>query len=78
MNKFNSEHVEISKFEKNLLPVTYSFLYNFRNKIRRKNDSYYGVEVDAYKTNAFYPSGHYKPISKIVNLGVFEDKNGDS
>lgn len=78
MNKFNLEHVQISKFEKDLLPVTYSFIYNFRNKRRRKNDAFYGVEVEAYKTDAFYPSGHYKPISKIINLRVFENKDGDS
>jgi hypothetical protein len=78
MSKYNSDHVEISQFEKSLLPITYSFIYNFRSKIRRKNDAYYGLDVEAYKTTSFYPSGHHKPISKIINLKVFENKDGNS
>jgi hypothetical protein len=73
MSKYNSNYVEISKFEKQLLPVTYSLMYNFKGKKRKKGSSYYGIDVLAYNTTTFYPSGHCKPLSKIINLTVFNE-----
>ncbi len=76
MSKFNSKNVEISKFEKKFLPVTYNRLYNFISSRKKKGSIYDGLEVLSYNTSTFYPSGHYKPISKIVKLNVFEnDRN---
>lgn len=71
MSKYDAQHVELAESEKSLLPVTYSLIYNFKRKITRKGSAYYGIEVTAYNTTTFYPSGHHKPISKIIDLDVF-------
>ncbi len=71
MSKYDTKHVELADAERKHLPVTYSLIYNFKRKIARKGSAYYGVEVTAYNTTTFYPSGHHKPISKIIDLDVF-------
>lgn len=57
------------------LPLIYKYLYRFKYLFvkRKKNNTTHGINVDRYNTTAFFPEGHHKPISKIVDMSVFKN-----
>jgi hypothetical protein len=65
---------KIPKHHFKSLPLMYKYLYSFKYLFVKKSNTTYGIPVDRYNTTSYFPEGHHKPISKIVNLAVFENQ----
>lgn len=54
-------------------PLTFLKLIKFdiSNKTNPKDKFYSGIVSNPYQTPKFYPTGHFRPISKVVNMESF-------
>lgn len=73
MNNFYKKYFNIGKTIG--LPILYKYLYLY--KFKKSDGSTNNVRVDAYNSSSFPPDGHYKPISKIIDLKNFDKKNDE-
>jgi|GEM_PF-4204462 hypothetical protein len=69
MNRFEQAFYPLDETIKKHLPVSYNFLYKFNKRgiVKKKGDAYYGIRVAVLNTSKFYPWGHTKPISKMID-----------
>jgi hypothetical protein len=76
MSRFEQEFHPLDETIKKNLPVSYNFLYKFNKRgiVKKKGDAYYGIKVTILNTSKFYPWGHTKPISKIVDFTGIKPK----
>ncbi len=77
MSRFDNEFVSLDPENKRIAPVTYQHVYHFVKKKMKKDVAFIGLRVDDFNTSSFYASGHYKPISKIIDLNVFPKKESN-
>ncbi|WP_029281330.1 hypothetical protein [Pedobacter sp. R20-19] len=73
------EYLNIAKEKFAGLPSSFKFLFlvKFDKAVSMKMKSKrYGVSVDAYQSETYQPTGHYKNISKIVDYKIIQEKNG--
>ena len=71
MSDLKSYQIPKDKFE--ALPLFYKFVKYHERYIQEDNVSSMGVEVKKHRSKHFFPNGHYKPISKIVDYTVFNN-----
>lgn len=68
------EDALITTDQRKLLPVSYNYITRKPRKAHKKtSQSYWGFGVEALGTTMYFPTGHHKPISKIIDLKIFED-----
>jgi len=76
MSTFKEEFVNIDE-HKRTLPITYHHLYRLSKKHIKKDQAYFGLRVNKLNTDSYFPYGHSKPISKIVDLTLFKKTDGE-
>jgi len=72
-------HFKISKKYFRTFPLIYNFIYYWKfseepDRVDNFDDPYFdGVISEKYQTKTYLPMGHFKPISKIVDMKALEN-----
>jgi hypothetical protein len=74
-NNYQQGFIKFSNKLKEKIPAIYNRIYYFRKegKRRKKGNAYYGVNSKVLQTPTFFPWGHNKAISKMVNFKNLKD-----
>ncbi len=74
MSIYKQKFEPVSKEVAPFVPVSYNFIYQFPKKSGKKGKSFYGVTDETLQTESFFPYGHPKPISKIIDYDAFSSQ----
>jgi len=74
MNQYNISFRVLDDKTKFQVPVIYNCIYRFdkRKIVKQRGKRYYGVPASMLQTPVFFPWGHHKPISKMVDGSAIE------